>query len=381
MLACYTGYVVQAIVNNLAPLLFVIFQRQLGLNLGLISALVTVNFAVQMTVDFFSAAVADKLGYRRLMITAHALVIAGLTGLWLFPKIMPPFIGILLSVFMYAVGGGLLEVLVSPILEALPLENKAAAMSLLHSFYCWGHMAVVLLSSLFFALAGTDNWQFLPLLWTIIPLINLCVFTKTPIIRLEDNTPSMPKLRLIRNKDFWVFMIIMVCAGASEQGMSQWASAFAEDGLGISKTLGDLLGPCTFALLMGSSRAFYGKMGEKINLVKFMILCGGLCIPAYIAAALSPFPVFALAGCALCGLCVGIMWPGTFSLASGRIPAGGTAMFAFLALAGDIGCGLGPTLVGISGSIRSGLLMSAVFPVILVLLVLSFSKKSCSLAK
>lgn len=366
--ACYTGYIVQAIVNNLAPLLFITFERRLGLNLGLISILATVNFAVQTTVDFLFAAVADRLGYRKTAISAHIFVVAGLLGLSLLPLIMPPFAGILISVIFYAVGGGLLEVLISPMLEALPLENKASAMSLLHSFYCWGQVGVVLLSTLFFTLAGSGSWRILPLLWTAVPLANIILFAKVPIVRLEDNTPSMPKRELVRKRDFWIFMAIMLCAGASEQGMSQWASAFAEEGLGVSKTLGDLLGPCMFALLMGGSRAFYGKNGKKISLVKFMTLCGAVCVFAYAAAALSPLPLPALAGCALCGLCVGIMWPGTFSLASRRVPAGGTAMFALLALAGDIGCALGPTLVGFSGSIRSGLLLSALFPAALVLL-------------
>ncbi|MCH5188309.1 MAG: MFS transporter [Oscillospiraceae bacterium] len=367
-LGCFTAYVVQAIVNNLAPLLFITFRRELGLSLGLIGLLSAVNFSVQMAVDLISAAFGDKLSYRPMMLAAHALAAAGLIGLSLFPRIMAPYAGILLAVVLYAIGGGLLEVLVSPVLEALPLGDKASAMSLLHSFYCWGQVGVVLLSTLFFRLAGTDNWGFLPILWAIVPIVNLCVFITAPIVRLEDNTPSMPRRDLLRRKDLWLFLGLMFCAGASEMGMSQWASAFAEEGLGVSKAVGDLLGPCMFAVLMGSARVFFGSKGEKLDLRRFMIVCGALCAFSYSLSALSPLPFLALMGCGLCGLAVGIMWPGTFSLAARILPAGGTAMFALLALGGDIGAVLGPTLVGVVGNMRLGLLLCVIFPALMTVL-------------
>ena len=373
MLGCYGGYVVQAAVNNLAPLLYVTFNREYGLSLGLIGTLAVINFTVQMCVDT-AAALVNRLSHRALMLAAHGLVIAGLWGLSFLPGLMPPFAGLVTATALYAVGGGLLEVLVSPILEALPLSNKAAAMSLLHSFYCWGHVAVVLLSTLFFTLAGTESWRLLPLLWSALPLANLLLFTRVPILTLEDAAPSMPRRELFKSRDFLLFMAIMLCAGASEQSMSQWASAFAEAGLGVSKTAGDLLGPCLFAALMGASRAFYGKKGEKISLGAFMTGCGVLCAAAYFAAALSPLPLLALMGCGLCGLSVGIMWPGTFSAASKALPSGGTAMFAFLALGGDVGCAAGPALVGLTGDLRGGLIHAAVFPISLVIL-LHFTKK------
>ena len=377
MIGCYAGYVVQAIVNNLAPLLFVTFNREFGLSLGLIGVLVVINFVIQMTVDLLAAAVSDKLNYRAMMILAHGFVIAGLVSLSALPKAIPPFAGLLIATFLYAVGGGLLEVLVSPLLEALPLDNKAAAMSLLHSFYCWGHVAVVLLSTLFFVVIGVENWRLLPLLWTIVPLLNLILFTKAPIVSLEDTAPSMPRRQLFQRKEFWLFMIIMVCAGASEQGMSQWASAFAETGLKVSKIIGDLLGPCFFAILMGSSRAYYGRKGEKINLTGFMTLCGVVCALAYFIAALSPISFISLLGCGLCGLSVGIMWPGTFSTAAQTLPSGGTAMFALLALAGDIGCACGPALVGLAGNIRTGLLFGAAFPILLIVMLGIMKKGRC----
>ncbi len=368
MLGCYTGYIVQAIVNNLAPLLYVTFSREYGLSLGLISTLAVINFVIQMTVDTAAAALSDRLSHRALMLAAHISVIAGLWGLALLPGIIPPFAGLLISTFLYAVGGGLLEVLVSPLLEALPLKNKASAMSLLHSFYCWGHVAVVVLSTIFFTLVGVDSWKLLPLLWSAVPLANLILFIKVPIVTLEDNAPSMPRRKLLKNSGFWIFMVLMLCAGAAEQSMSQWASAFAETGLMVSKTVGDLLGPCLFAVLMGTSRAFYGKKGEKINLTAFMTGCGILCALSYLGASLIPIPQIALLCCGLCGLSVGIMWPGTFSSAAKSLPSGGTAMFALLALGGDIGCAAGPALVGLTGEIRSGLLLAVIFPIILIIL-------------
>lgn len=374
-LACFTAYVVQAIVNNLAPLLFVIFKRELGLSLAQLGLLATLNFSVQMAADLAAAAVGSRINYRAMMLAAHALSAVGLIGLSFFPRLMPPFAGILLAVVLYAVGGGLLEVLVSPLLEALPLGDKASAMSLLHSFYCWGHVAVVLLSTLFFRLAGAESWAVLPLLWAVVPLVNLCVFAGAPIVRLEDDAPAMPRRALLAAKEFWLFLLIMVCAGASEQGMSQWASAFAEDGLGVGKAVGDLLGPCMFAALMGSARVFFGKKGEKIDLRRFMLLCGALCAAGYLLAGLSPLSLPALAGCGLCGLAVGIMWPGTFSLASRALPAGGTAMFALLALGGDIGCALGPAVVGLSGKLRTGLPLCAVFPAALMLCCAGLKKR------
>ena len=374
-LACFTAYVVQAIVNNLAPLLFITFRRELGLSLGLIGLLATVNFSVQMAVDLLSAAFGDKLSYRPMMLAAHALTAAGLIGLSIFPRIMAPYAGILLAVVLYAIGGGLLEVLVSPVLEALPLGDKASAMSLLHSFYCWGQTGVVLLSTLFFRLAGTDNWSILPILWAIVPLVNLCAFITAPLVRLEDNTPSMPRRDLLRRKEFWLFITLMFCAGASEMGMSQWASAFAEEGLGVSKTVGDLLGPCMFAVFMGSARVFFGSKGERLNLKRFMTVCGALCAFSYLLSALSPLPFLALVGCGVCGLAVGIMWPGTFSLAARILPAGGTAMFALLALGGDIGAVFGPTLVGVVGDMRLGLLLCTLFPALLTVLSVKIKQK------
>ena len=373
MRACFTGYIVQAIVNNFAPLLFLTFQRTYHIPLQQITLLVTFNFGIQLLTDLLSVAFVDRMGYRAAMVLAHILSALGLICLTVLPEWMGhPFAGILISVIVYAVGGGLLEVLVSPVVEACPSTHKEKAMSMLHSFYCWGHVGVVLFSSIFFKLAGIENWKLLAVLWAVIPVLNALVFTRVPIAPvLPEGEQGMTIGTLFQNRTFWLLFVMMICAGASEQSVSQWASLFAEKGLGISKTAGDLAGPMAFAVLMGASRAFYGNCGEKINLDRFMAVSSVLCILSYLCLVFMPVPVLSLAGCALCGLSVGIMWPGTFSKASKALPAGGTALFALLALGGDIGCSGGPTLVGMvsgmcKGNLKAGILAALIFPVLLL---------------
>lgn len=372
--ACFVGYIVQAVVNNFTPLLFLFFQKSYHIPLSQITLLVTFNFGIQLLVDLLSVGFIDKIGYRASMIIAHVLSAAGLILLTVLPEILPvPFIGILIAVMIYAIGGGLLEVLVSPVVEACPSENKEKAMSMLHSFYCWGHAGVVLISTLFFYVAGIENWKILAVIWAVIPIGNAFAFAKIPIAPLiEDGESGLELKDLFRIKVFWILLIMMVCAGASEQAVSQWASAFAEKGLGISKAAGDLAGPMAFAVLMGLSRLFYGKYGERIHLERFMIYSSFLCILSYLGISLFSIPLLNLISCAVCGLSVGIMWPGTFSKASAALPKGGTAMFALLALGGDIGCSGGPTLVGmvsgISGdNLKMGILAGIIFPVLLLM--------------
>ncbi len=375
--ACFIGYVVQAVVNNFVPLLFLTFERTYQIPLSKITLLVTFNFGIQLLIDLISAAFVDKIGYRISIVAAHVFAAAGLISLAFLPDLFgksfgDPFIGLLLAVTIYAIGGGLTEVLISPIMEACPSDNKEAAMSLLHSFYCWGHVFVVIVSTLFFYFVGIENWKILALIWAILPIINGFVFVTTPMASLiEEGETGLTLKELVRKKIFWVLMLMMLCAGASEQAVSQWASTFAERGLGVSKTVGDLAGPMSFAILMGCSRAYYGKRGENIDLDKFMRYSCLLCIVSYLCIAFIPNPIVGLIGCAVTGLSVGIMWPGSFSKASFSIRNGGTAMFALLALAGDLGCGGGPTLAGIvSGAfgdnLRYGILAAVIFPVLLL---------------
>lgn len=382
MYACFIGYIVQAVVNNFVPLLFVVFQDSYHIPLSQITALITINFLIQLGVDLLSAGVVDKLGYRTCVLLAHGCAAAGLVLLAFLPDLLPnPFAGILIAVGIYAVGGGLIEVLISPILEACPTKNKEKAMSLLHSFYCWGHVGVVLISTVFFRLAGVGNWRILTVLWALIPVGNLVLFAGAPIYSLHEEGETGLTLReLFTKKIFWILMLMMLCAGASEQAVSQWASIFAEKGLGVSKTVGDLAGPMAFAALMGTSRLIYGKYGDRLNLNRFMTLSCFLCIAAYGCISLIPNAAVGLAGCAVCGFSVGILWPGTFSKASAAVKGGGTAMFALLALAGDLGCSGGPTLAGAVSSqcgdnLRMGILAATVFPVLLLAGMLLLSRQ------
>lgn len=372
--SCFVAYIVQAIVNNFVPLLFLTFQRTYDIPLSQITMLITFNFGVQLLVDLLSVSFVDRLGYRFCMVLAHILSAAGLIFLTVLPEILPSaFAGILTAVMIYAIGGGLLEVLVSPVVESCPSDNKEKAMSMLHSFYCWGHVGVVLISTVFFSTFGIANWKILAVLWAIVPLVNAAAFTKVPIRSLmEEGETGLSLKELLTMKTFWILLIMMICAGASEQGVSQWASTLAEKGLGITKTAGDLAGPMAFAILMGASRAFYGKYGDRISLDRFMVLSSLLCIASYLGISLLGMPQLSLVCCALCGLSVGIMWPGTFSKAAAALPKGGTAMFALLALGGDVGCSGGPTLVGFvselfGGDLKKGILAGVVFPVLLLL--------------
>ena len=385
MAASYLGYITQAIVNNFAPLLFVTFQKSFDISLEKIGYLVTVNFCIQLFVDFIAAKFVDKIGYRISIVAAHLFAGTGLILMGVLPfAFADPYMGLICAIVFYSIGGGLIEVLISPIVEACPTDKKSAAMSLLHSFYCWGHVAVILLTTLFFVTAGIDNWRILSALWAVIPLANAVYFCFVPINTLVDCEKSAPIKELFKSKLFWILILLMICSGASEQGMSQWSSAFAETGLKVSKTLGDLLGPCMFAVMMGVSRVFYAAFSGRLKLVKFISVSCVFCVIGYLVSALSPVPALALVGCGICGLSVGILWPGVFSLAAERAPTGGTAMFAFLALAGDLGCSSGPTLVGIVSStfndnLRVGFLAAIAFPVALIIGIMMLKRTKSSI--
>ena len=385
MAASYLGYITQAIVNNFAPLLFVTFQKSFDISLEKIGYLVTVNFCIQLFVDFIAAKFVDKIGYRICIVAAHLFAGTGLILMGVLPfAFADPYMGLICAIVFYSIGGGLIEVLISPIVEACPTDKKSAAMSLLHSFYCWGHVAVILLTTLFFVTAGIENWRILSALWAVIPLANAVYFCFVPINTLVDCEKSAPIKELFKSKLFWILILLMICSGASEQGMSQWSSAFAETGLKVSKTLGDLLGPCMFAVMMGVSRVFYAAFSGRLKLMKFISVSCVFCVIGYLVSALSPVPALALVGCGICGLSVGILWPGVFSLAAERAPTGGTAMFAFLALAGDLGCSSGPTLVGIVSSafndnLRAGFLAAITFPVALIIGIMMLKRTKSSI--
>ena len=378
--ACYLGFITQAIAANFAPMLFLKFHNDYGISLGNIALISTVFFFTQLLIDLFCAKYVDRIGYRVSIVISEVFSAAGLLGLAFLPDLLPDaFAGILISVTIYAIGCGLIEVLGSPIVEACPFENKEATMSLLHSFYCWGSVGTILISTLFFAVFGMNSWRWLAVIWALIPAVNIYNFATCPIVPIVEEGQGMGIRQLGKRPLFWVSICLMVCAGASELAMAQWASAYAEAALGLSKTVGDLMGPCMFAVAMGISRVIYGRYGGKLNLIRFMIGSGALCVICYLLASLSSNPVMGLIGCILCGFSVGIMWPGTISISSKRFPTGGTAMFALLAMAGDLGGSIGPAIVGritqhAGDNIRAGMGAGLIFPAVLIIMLIIMSR-------
>lgn len=394
--ACYRGYITQGIVNNLSPLFFVLFQNKFGISYSLISALILCNFVTQVITDMLSVKYVDRIGYRKSAVIAHALAFLGLVMQGTLPNVLPaPYVGLVLATIVNGVGGGLIEVIISPIVDSCPGDAKASAMSLLHSFYCWGQVGVVLITTLLLRLIGEDLWFILPILWSLLPLYNLFRFLKVPLMPTVSEEEKTPLKTLFTSKIFLVALLLMLCAGASELAMSQWSSLFAERALGVTKVIGDLLGPCLFAVFMGIGRTIYGVWGEKIHLTGAMVFCAALCILCYLGTALFENPWLSLLSCALCGFSVSLMWPGTFSLTSAAYPKGGTAMFGILAVLGDVGCSVGPALMGaVSGAVsgnakiaasfpnltadqlglKSGMLFSAVFPAFILIGVLLLTR-------
>lgn len=383
LIACYLGFVTQAISSNFTPLLFLTFKSTYGISLDKIALIPLVFYLTQLLVDLAATKFADKIGYRICVVASQVLSSVGLMLLAVLPELFSvPFVGILIAVVLYAMGSGLIEVLVSPIVEACPFENKDGMMSLLHSFFCWGSMGTILLSTLFFAVFGLENWKILAFILALVPLYNTFNFINSPIEKLVEDGNSMSVRGLLKTPIFWLMILLMVCSGASEATMTQWTSAFTESAIGVSKTVGDLAGPCLFAFFMGIARMLYGKFSEKLDLTKVMLICGVMCAGCYLLASLSTAPLLGLMGCALCGLAVGIMWPGSVSVSSQTCPRGGTAMFAFLALAGDLGAAVSPTMVGsvselVGGNLKVGLLVATAFPILLVigLLILRSTKR------
>ncbi len=385
--ASYLGYVTQAIVVNLPPLLFIVFNKDFGIPLEKIGLLIALNFCVQIATDLVCAHLVDKIGYRIAAVIAHALSAAGLVLLGILPRVMDPYLGLMIATILTAIGGGMIEVLISPLVESLPGDKKAAAMSLLHSFYCWGQMAVVLLSTIYFTTIGLRNWLWLTVIWALVPFFNMFFFMKVPLCALVEDGEGMRLRDIFARGAFWLLLLMMVCAGASELAMSQWASLFAELGLGVTKTMGDLLGPCAFAVLMGCARVYFGSKGSHLPLERILVGSAALCVFSYLLAVFSPWPILSLLACALTGLSVGSMWPATISLSARTFPRGGTAMFAMLAVAGDLGCSSGPSLVGFISSraeqglawaqalfqggeqaaLKAGLFVAVLFPLLMVL--------------
>ena len=383
--ACYRGYITQAIVVNLAPLFFIIFQDSYNVSFVTLGSIVLLNFVTQFTTDLVSIKFVEKVGYRVAAVMAHILSAVGLLLLGIMPHFLPIVPALVIATLFYSVGGGLLEVLVSPIVDSLPGEAKESSMSLLHSFYCWGQVLVILLTTCLLFFIGNLNWYIIPILWAILPLYNLLTFLKVPIIPPLSSDERMPLKKLLSSKMFLVVLLLMMCAGASELALAQWASLFTEKALGVSKTIGDILGPCLFGVTMGIGRTVYGVYGHKIRLMRVLIISSGLCVCSYLLSALSQNPIFSFIGCSLCGLSVSLMWPGMLSFAAERIQTGGTAMFGIMAVGGDLGCSVGPWVVGVvsemnirmgeAQALRSGILAAVIFPIVMLLGTLVLQKK------
>ena len=376
------GSVTLAISNNLAPLLFLIFHEAFDISLSRITLLITANFIIQLTVDFLAALLADRIGYRPLLMSSAFLAALGLVCYGTLPFALEnAFLGLLIADVLCALGGGLGEAIISPTVEACPTKNKAAMMGFLHSFYCWGTMLVILLSTAFLAIFGKDAWWWLPLLWSVLPFANTLFFGLVPLPELEGGEDAGAGVRpLFVRPLFWAFLVMMLLAGASELSMNQWASAFAEAGLKVSKTVGDLTGACLFACLMGIARVFYARMSERIDLRRFLLGSAVMAVGSYLLCSLAASPALSLVGCAATGLAVGMLWPGLLSLAAARFPRGGTPLFSLCALFGDLGCSVGPTLVGLAadargGDLSFGLLLATVFPLVLAVLLLCLGKR------
>ena len=370
--SCFLSYITSAVIVNFIPLLFVKFQTDYALSASKLALLVTVNFIVQLTVDLLGAKYVDRIGYRPAMVAANILAAVGLIFLAFLPSVLSvPYLGILISVIVFAIGGGMLEVLVSPIIDAIPTETNNMRMSLLHSVYCFGHGAVVLFSTVLFKLLGIDNWRILSLIWAVIPAVSAILFLFCPIVSQQGDEKKSTLPKLLKIPFFWMFIFMMLCSGAAEQGLAQWASYFAEKSLNISKSTGDLLGPCLFAVLMGAVRVIYGIIGKNLKAEKYLLISGLVGFCGYILSSVSNIPLFSLIGCGLCGVGVAIMWPGLIDLSKKYCTVGGTAMFALLAFGGDIGCFIGPQTVAVvsdlsGGNIGAGFAVSTVFPLCIV---------------
>lgn len=372
VMACFIGAISQAIVVNFAPLLFVTFQNIFGIPLEEITVLISLNFITQFSTDLVASKYAKRIGYRKCLIAAHSMAGGGLIMMAFLPQIINPFAALIMATIIYAVGGGLLEVLTSPLLEACPTKNKSAIMSLMHSFYSWGVVGVVIVSTVFFELFGIHNWAVMACIWAMVPLGNIILLSTAPMYEISDSGEDKPNYKqLFSQKVFWLIIIIMLCSGAAELAVSQWASTFVEQGFHLSKSTGDLIGVGGFAAFMGLSRVIYSKCANRISPMRAIALSTCLCIVSYLMIGLSNSGVIGLMGCVICGFSVGILWPGTLSMASEKVVSGGTTMFALCALGGDIGCTSGPALAGfmtgvLGGDLRLGILCSIIFPILLI---------------
>ena len=368
--ACYIGYIVQAIINNFLPILFIALQDVYGLGYEKLARLMVFNFATQIITDIVTPKITAKIGYKNTVVMCHFCAALGLALLGILPKLISPYIAIIVSIIIYAFGSGLIEVIVSPIIEMLPTENKSGNMSILHSFYCWGQAFTIIGTTLLLKIFGYSLWAFVPVIWAIIPFINMFFFMGVPIVEPPKEARRTGLRTLLKNKRFLIFMVMMLCAGATEIAMAEWASMFVQKGLGVSKVVGDLAGPCAFALFMGLGRMWYAFVSAKVDFRKTLIVLSSVCFICYIAVALSNIPWISLVFCAICGFTVSITWPGIYSAGAKEFKEGSSVMFSVFAMCGDTGCCLGPWVLGIVADnfgLKMGFGVNSVFAVILII--------------
>lgn len=398
LMAARMGFFTQALVNNLAPVFFVLFRVLYGFSYLQVGILAALNFTLQLFADITSPNLISRFGYRKCAMTAQALCAVGLIlmpGLCILTGGV--YISFIIPVLIYSYGAGMIEVLASPIVEAIPDLPENTKMSMLHSFYSWGQMTCVALTTLALHFIGYERWFLIPVLWSAIPIFGIILFSRARLDMADMAEKESEKGGRLFCRSFVLMLIIMTCAGASEIAMSEWSSLFAEEALGVSKVAGDLFGPCMFALFMGMGRMCHAKFGERLNLSRLIKACSLLCVICYVGAALLRPAAASLIFCALTGLSVSLMWPGALSLAAAR-NNGGARMYGLLAAFGDIGCIIGPVVTssvsefadgneriraigaayGLSAdktALRASLLAMALIPLVMLICLSLFSDK------
>lgn len=378
-LACYVGYIVQAVINNFLPILFIALQDVYELSYEKLARLIVFNFVTQMVTDLITPKIVEKTGYKKAAVICHGAAALGLALLGILPRFIPPYSGIIISIIVYAFGSGLIEVLVSPIIEMLPTTDKSGNMSILHSFYCWGQAFTIIVTTFLVKVFGYGNWTIIPLVWAVLPFINMFFFMRVPVVEPEKEKKNAGFKELVRNRRFLIYMVMMLCAGATEIAMAEWASMFVQKALGVSKVVGDLTGPCAFALFMGIGRMWYAAVAKRVNFRKTLIILSTLCFICYVVVAVCNIPWVSLIFCAICGFTVSISWPGIYSAGAEEFPDGSSVMYSVFAMCGDTGCCLGPWALGIvadSFGLNTGFAVTSVFAVIMIIAVLLLGKST-----
>lgn len=346
-IACYTVNVSMSVVGNLSPLLFITFHDLYGISYSLLGLLVLVNFCTQLCIDLIFSFFSNKFNIPLVLRVMPALTLAGLALYALAPVIFPSavYLGLVLGTILFSVSGGLAEVLISPVIAAIPADNPEREMSKLHSVYAWGVVAVILFGTLFLLAFGQQNWQWLTVTLMLIPLLAFVAFLRAEIPQMQSGEKSSGSVGQLKNKTLWLCVVGIFLGGASECTMAQWASGYLEQALSIPKVWGDIFGVALFSLTLGLGRSLYAKFGK--NAEKILLLGSIGAAVCYLVAALSNVAVLGLSACALTGLCVSMLWPGSLIVSSERIPDGGVFVYALMAAGGDLGGSVGPQLVGL----------------------------------